>query len=170
MESLEKGGANGVLEHFYSILHKEAFQLPTKVRRSPDIKSLSSKAIKWKAAYDSRQVFQKGQSVQEKSSMLEISMRSEHLIEGVSGCQCRQCLTGRLKIPQKSVGFLYSAGIEESFEKHFKLAENFSMIYVCYRNMLSMIDSAFVGVSFPNLYVGMSHSHFPLHVEDASLW
>jgi len=175
MESLEKGGTNSFLEHFFSELGSNALPGSKKSQPNKHMSSITKKIPTWRASLETRQKFQKQCSVKEKARILELCMQAEKFEESneYAKCQCSACAFLELEVPphpNAPLGNLYSSGIDESYEKHVKLTENFSMIHLCYKNMLSLLDSTFSGVSFPAMYLGTKHTAFPVHVEDLSLW
>jgi len=175
LESLRKGGTEAFVEHFFSDLASKAISITEGSQETKNMKCIRNKIPTWKAAYEIRQEFHKAASPAEKGRILDLCMQSEKIrSNGLEGkCLCNLCSFLEFRVlphPNAPIGTLYSSGIYESFEKHIKLTENFSMSQLCYKNMLSMLDSSYDGVSFPGLYLGTKHTIFPLHVEDLSLW
>ncbi|XP_026285398.2 lysine-specific demethylase 5D-like [Frankliniella occidentalis] len=175
VKALEDEGTEGFIEHFFSQISDKAEAIPKHLRQDVDMKSISNKIPTWRAAYAKRQKYEKGTSVLKKCSILKQYTMAENVPDNAVICKCTSCsFTTMLKsvpVPAgSSSSFLYSSGIDESSKKHVYMTENFSMMMLCYKNILSMLDGVYDGISSPALYVGGSHSFFPLHVEDMSLW
>lgn len=175
MQVLSSNGVNAFLNHFYSELESKAVPLFQEEPQRRNITALRNRAVASKLAYEKRQTFQKKATLEAKKRTLDLSLRLEKFEESGSrsGCHCDTCAYLNLRIPVNEhgpIGFLYSAGIEETCKKHLYLTKNFSMAHLCHRNMLGELDCVYGGVSFPSLYLGTSHSTFPIHVEDLSLW
>lgn len=178
MKVLKEEGQDAFLQHFYSAVSKNA-----KVKQSnyhDDLKTIQRRAVSKKAAFEKRQTYLKCKSMEGKKRGFEMALAREKIVEISSPeCHCESCdLKYCQKLPETGMsyhdhddhGLLYSAGIEESQTNYLHLTNNFAMAHLCYKNMLSDLDSVFDGVSFPALYLGGSHSVFPLHIEDLSCW
>lgn len=176
MQALQLG-EDDFLQHFFD----EVTCRPKMLERSTrdDLSCIRRRAVANSIAYEKRQSYEKATTLEGKKRSLTMAMLSEEIVESSSShCLCDSCNTKyNLKNSTKSFSekeevnvSLYSAGIEESRNNYLHLTNNFAMAHLCFKNMLSSLNSVFNGVSFPGLYQGGSHSVFPLHTEDLSCW
>lgn len=163
-------GTDAFLEHYYAEVKSKAVSPLC----SKDITAIRNKAAASKAAFDRRQQYQKKATMEEKKKILDLGLQLEKIESSLhSECQCDSCKYLEFEVPlhnDEPIGLLYSAGIEESAKNYVYLTQNFAMAHLCFKNMLGELGSVFGGISLPALYFGTSHSVFPIHVEDLSLW
>ncbi|KAK3908835.1 Lysine-specific demethylase 4D [Frankliniella fusca] len=175
MQALEHGN-DDFLQHFFNKVTCNPKMLERSCR--DDLSCIRNRAVANSIAYQKRQSYDKATTMEGKKRSLTMAMLSEEIVESShSQCLCDSCntkftyknATKTFSAIEDNVS-LYSAGIEESRNNYLHLTNNFAMAYLCYKNMLSSLNSVFNGVSYPALYQGGLHSVFPMHTEDLSCW
>ncbi|KAK3914733.1 Lysine-specific demethylase 4 [Frankliniella fusca] len=161
------------LQHFFREMTCNASTMALPIHNPATVRS---KIIKKRVSLARRQSYASLPSLQAKRQCLELHMITER-INGSSSVNhtCDTCSSDFILPSQNKCGesdtILYSPGIEESPSQFLYLTENFAMVHLCTKNMLSDLDGVYAGVSFPSVYASAGyHSVFPLHVEDMSLW
>lgn len=158
------------MQHFYNSITKHSVE----VQSGPSIESVRTQLCTKRVACEKRQSYNNTNLTMEQLKMVtERSMLMEHdslLPLSSNNCSCLSCAPHPTCPSGCSSSFLYCPGIEETPGGFLYLTQNFAMSHLCFRNMLSDLQSLYAGVSYPALYVGGIHSTFPLHIEDLSCW
>ncbi|KAJ1522438.1 hypothetical protein ONE63_001628 [Megalurothrips usitatus] len=180
MKVLQTEGQEAFLKHFFDVVTSNPKVKQSKVR--DDIRTIKKRAVAKKAEFLKKQSYKSCPTPEGKKRCLEMAIANETILESSpfeDGCLCDTCDVAychkKQKISEdcsevKSCDLLYSSGIEESQNNYIHLSNNFSMTHLCFKNMLSDLGGMYPGVSYPFLYLGGTHSVFPLHVEDLSFW
>jgi len=87
-------------------------------------------------------------------------------------CECRGCShEGHcFETTTTNKGVMYGAGIELSTKDQIKMSKNFGLFCLCATSLLRLLKHHYPGISLPFLYFGSTHSIFPIHIEDGSLF
>ncbi|KAK3920607.1 Lysine-specific demethylase 4, partial [Frankliniella fusca] len=153
---------NEVAESYLESTPIDLAAVPARTKYNIDAKTARNQAPKWKAAAKKLQEYKKKSTCAKKYEHLKFKMQGEVIKDSPEptssrSCTCAECSFRELDPEDLDVSpaslILYSAGIDEDQEKHVEFTENFSLMTLCYQNMLSILPEVYNGVSSPNLYV-----------------
>lgn len=160
--ALEKGGANGYMEHLGNFL-KSASLSTTRPDPVHPVRFLVPRE---------REAEIMKVPLEERGAAVHIGMHAETLsvpgTDGDSGCQCTSCFSMRDENPdgREGQGLFYLANVPVLRDNPLRMTNNFCTFI----GMLSELPQYFLGVSCPAAYLGAPHALFSFHIEDMSLW
>lgn len=168
---LESGGEEATVNHFFTeVLPEIALKQKIGAKSQPFSKTVAQgkkDAKDYKKFQDALVCL----SVEEKLKLVQKGFDTDkrHLKEecDCSGC-CHEGLCFQSKT--KSQGIMYGAGIEITHNDQIKLSKNFGLFCLSATSLLRLLRHRYPGVTLPFLYYGVTHSIFPIHIEDGSLF
>lgn len=169
---LKEGGEEGLVIHFFSDV------LPTIVVEGAIIgytpKPIALVLKQGKKDADSLKKFSARMSslpLDERERLInDIVMKDSRLEE--ENCNCPCCCIDDITVTGDNAkkGVMSGCGVEVLASDRIKMTKHFGLYSLACTSLLRLLDFPYPGVTNPFLHYGSTHSFFPAHIEDVSLY
>ncbi|XP_052130837.1 uncharacterized protein LOC127751391 isoform X2 [Frankliniella occidentalis] len=179
--ALNKSGTGGLLSHYFDDKFKAQASNPPQFKSNLAMGSASS-ASKAKNFTKFKSRLNSCQSPQEKAK--EAAKVLVPVRKNFSLCACWMCVYSDEVVKEddhdemsqetanyyQGKGFFYASGLNVQKNKRNMVSSNFSLSFLNKITPTCLLEGNLPGITTPYLYFGFSHSFFPIHIEDLSLY
>lgn len=165
---LDEGGAECLVDHYFNNIIPD-MACCTTVESKKSAKSLQAQGKRDAAQMKKFLTGLNTMPLAERLVHLEKALEADKRPVN-EACECKGCFTDNDVFQQPQLGVMYGKGVEISVSDRIKMTKHFGLFCLSSTSILRLLKHNFPGITLPFLYYGSTHSFFPAHIEDFSLF